>query len=88
MMAYPYVSHWSNCDNCSGPIVEFHVLKILHCHHKQTTSTLKFLLSPHALGSYTLDGHTFSRVSMTKGAVLITDHGLIIMSGTLKTYFR
>ena len=80
MMAYPYVSHWSNCGNCSGPIVECHALKILHCH--QTTSTLKFVLSPHTLVSYTLDGHTFSNVSMTKGAVLITDHGLIIMSGT------
>ena len=44
MMAYPCVSHWSNCDNCNGPIVDFHELKILHCHHKQTTSTLKFLL--------------------------------------------
>ena len=82
MMAYPYVSHWSNCDNCSGPIVDFHVLKILHCHHKQTTSTLKFLLSPRTLGSYTFDGHTFSPVNMTKDAVLIIDHGLIIMSGT------
>ena len=80
MIAYPYVGHWPNCGNCSGPIVEFHVLKILHCHH--TISTLKVLLSPHTLGSHTLDGHIFSPVSITKGAVLITDHGLIIMSGT------
>ena len=43
---------------------------------------LKILLSPHTLGSYILDGHTFSPVNMTKGAVLITDHGLVIMSGT------
>ena len=41
MMAYPYVGQLSNCGNCSGPIVEFHV-KILHCHHKQTTYTVKF----------------------------------------------
>ena len=82
MMAYPYVGHWSNCGNCSGLIVKFHVLKILRCHHKQTTSTLKFLLSPRTLGSYTLDGHAFSTVSMTKDAVLINGHGLIIMSGT------
>ena len=61
------------------------MLKILHCHHKQAASTLTFLLSPHTLVSYMLDGHKFSPVSMTKGvvaAVLITDHGLIIMSGT------
>ena len=56
MMANPYVSYWSNCGNCSDSIVEFHVLKILRCHHKQTASTLKFFLSPHTLGSYTLDG--------------------------------
>ena len=82
MMAYPYVGHWSNCGNSSGPIVEFHMSRIFHCRHKQTTSTLKFVLSPHTLGYHTLDGHTFSPISMTKGAVLITDHGLIIMSGT------
>ena len=62
--------------------MEFHVLKKLCCHNKQTTSTLTFLLSPRKLGSYTLDGHTFSTVSMTKDAVLITGHGLIIISGT------
>ena len=82
MMAYPYVSHWSNCGNCSGPIVEFNVLKILHCHHKQITSILQFALSPLTLVSYTLDGHTFLPVGKTKGAVLITDHNLIIMSST------
>ena len=31
---------------------------------------------------WALDGYTFSTVSMTKDAVLITDHGLIIMSVT------
>ena len=72
MMAYPYVGHWSNCSNCSSPVVKFHVLKISHCHHKQTTSALKFVLSPHRLGSYTPDGHIFSPVNMTKGVVLIT----------------
>ena len=82
MMAYPYVGHWSNCGNCCGPIVEFHMLKILRCHHKQMASNFKFILSPYTLGSYTLDGHTCSTVSMTKGAVLITDHGRIIMLGT------
>ena len=62
--------------------MEFYVLKILQCHHKQTTSIFKFLLSLNTLGSYSRDGHTFSPVNMTNGAVLITDHGLIIMSGT------
>ena len=82
------MGHWSSCGNCSGPTVEFHALKILHCHHKQTTSILKFILSLHTLGSCTLDGHTFSPVNVTSGAVLITDPGLIIMSGIQKTYFR
>ena len=67
MMTYSYVGHWSNCGNCSGPIVEFHEFHVL---------------KNIALSSQALDGHTFSTVSMTKGAVLITDHGLIIMSVT------
>ena len=79
MMAYPYAGHWSNCGNCSGPIAENHVKNIAL---SPQAYTLKFLLSPHTLGSYTFDGHIFSTLSMTKGAILITGHGLIIMSGT------
>ena len=78
MMAYSLVQLWQLQWSNRG----ISLVKNIALLSQADDIHLKNLLSPHTLGFYTLDGYTFSTVSMTKGAVLITDHGLIIMSVT------